>query len=379
MKKIPSVRFFVQVAVFCLLLFLSISHMKYGVEKAASIDAYCPYGAVESFLTKVISGEYLKRIWTSSFILMAITLVTTFLFGRVFCSHFCPLGAIQEWLRSFGRVLGIKKNVEIPKSVDKYLRFLKYFWLVVVVYYSYQIGDLFFRNYDPYNALMHLGNEFEEKRIAYFILGIILVLSLFVKSWWCRYACPLGAFLGLVRKISLFKIERNSDSCIDCGLCNVVCPANLDVKTCQKMTAADCTSCLNCVNDCPTKSLSARTFNQIIPGKFFIWIVIVSFFLPLSVVLLTPLWQTKAPSNITNTQGVVDVENIRGSNTLQSIIKETGISLDVFEKELGVPQDIDQTMMLKNIGSTYNLKNKEGAILETEDFREVIKNELKKN
>jgi len=378
MKKLFSFRIIVQISVFAVLIFLSLGHLKYGVEKAASIDAYCPFGAVESFITKVVSGNYLNRIWTSSFILFGVTILTTILFGRIFCSYMCPLGALQEWLRAIGRKIGIKKDIELPIVIDKYARYLKYLILLFIIYYSYKVGDLFFRNYDPYNALMHFGNEYEEKVIAYAILGTVLVSALFSKNWWCRYLCPMGAFLGVIRKISPFKIHRDSSTCVACGTCNKTCPANLNIQESQSINSADCISCLNCVSDCPETSLSAKVFNKKMTKKTFGIIAILTFFVPLLIIMVTPLWVTKAPSNIINTTGQIDVANIRGSNSLRKIIEDTRIPLDVFVRELHLPADIDTAMLLKDIGAKYDLKNSEGAVIETEDFREVIRKETSK-
>jgi len=108
MRSRINLRIISQIAVVGIVLFLTVSHLRYGIEKAAPIDTYCPFGAIEGFLTYLFTGEYLKRIYASSFILMGILLVSTLVFGRVFCSHFCPLGAIQEWMRSLGRKMGGK-------------------------------------------------------------------------------------------------------------------------------------------------------------------------------------------------------------------------------------------------------------------------------
>ena len=378
MKKIFSLRQIIQVTVFATLIFLAVSHQKYGIEKTASIDAYCPFGAVESFLTKINTGEYLKRIWTSSFILGAITILVTIVFGRVFCAYFCPLGAVQEWIRALGRKIGLKKDLELPLVVDKYARYLKYFFLLFIIYYSYKVGDLWFRNYDPYNALMHFGEEFDEKIWAYSILGVVAVSALFSRSWWCRYFCPLGAFLGIVRKASPFKIERNKTTCVSCGTCNQVCPANLNIKEAAAIKSAECISCLNCVSDCPETSLAARVFGREISKKTLAIIALLSFFVPLLIIMATPWWQTKAPTNILTTSGSIDVENIRGSNTLNKLLEDTRLPLDLFIQELGLPADVDTKLKLKEIGPKYNLTNKEGAVLETEDFREVVKRTISK-
>lgn len=375
MKNIFTWRIISQIAVVGIVLFLTVSHMRYGIEKAASIDAYCPFGAIEGLWTYLTTGEYLKRLWTSVFILMGILVPLTMIFGRVFCSHLCPLGAVQEWIRALGRKIGIKKDVELPKIVDRFARYFKYIVLAAVIYFSYKTGDLIFRGYDPFNALMHLGEEFEEKVVGYSILGAIVIISLFSKSWWCRYACPFGATFGIIKKFSPFKIKRNEKTCISCGTCDKGCPAGLDISNAKEVNSADCISCLNCVSDCPESSLRASTFGKEVPKKWFSLIVLFSFFLALGIFMLTPLWQTKAPSNIVNTKGELDVTNLRGSNTLQYLIDETGIPLSVFQEKLGLPKDVDTKLKLKDIGPKYDLKNEEGAFIETEDFREVVEPE----
>ena len=93
MKKI-SPRTIVQITIFIIVVSLALAHQRFGIEKVASIDAYCPFGAVESFFTLVFKGEFLKRIFVSSFILLGIFIFATIFFGRVFCGYFCPLGAL---------------------------------------------------------------------------------------------------------------------------------------------------------------------------------------------------------------------------------------------------------------------------------------------
>lgn len=377
MKKILTPRRVSQAVVLGIVLFLTIGHLRFGIEKAAPIDAYCPFGAVESLLTLLFTGEYLKRIYTSSFVLFGIVLVLTILFGRVFCSHLCPLGALQEWLRGLGRKLGLKKDLELPRQIDKYARYLKYVILFVIVFFSFQVGDLVFRSYDPFNALMHLGQEFEEKILGYSILLILLAVSLFSKNWWCRYFCPLGAALGVVRKISPFRIQRNAATCVGCGKCDLVCPAGLEIANAKEINSADCISCLGCVKNCPKSSLKATTFGKEISKKTFNWIVSGGFLLALGAMVATPLWQTKAPSNIIDSKGEVSTADIKGSNTLKYLLENTKVPLVEFEKKLGLPKNVDTTLKIKEIGATYGLKNQAGEVLETEDFRTVIEEYLK--
>ena len=367
-----SLRRISQIVVVGTVLFLTLSHMRLGIEKAAPIDAYCPFGAVEGFLTYLTTGEYLKRIFASTFILMGIVLVLTLVFGRVFCSHFCPLGALQEWMRALGKKIGIKKDVELPARMDRVARYFKYMVLLAIIYFSFQFGDLVFRAYDPFNALMHLGEEFDEKIFGYSILAVVIIGSLFSRSWWCRYACPLGAFLGVVRKLSPFKIERNTKTCIGCSGCNRSCPAGLDVARAKAITSADCISCMACVSDCPKSSLVAKVGKKQVSKKQLSGIAAGSFLAAILVAMTLPMWQTKAPSNIVTSAGQLDVENLRGSNTLQYVVDTTHVPLVVLQEKLGLPADVDTSLKLKDIGPKYGLKNSEGMVLETEDFRKTI-------
>ena len=365
-------RVIVQLAVVVVVFSLALIHQKLGVEKAAPIDAYCPFGAVESFFTLIFKGEFLKRIFTSSFILLVIFVFGTLILGRVFCGYFCPLGALQEWIRALGKKLGIEKDVELPEKWDNYLRYVKYLTLAVVVYYSFYLGDLVFRNYDPYNALMHLGIEFEEKIFGYTILSVVLFGSLFSKNFWCRYFCPLGAFFGLVRKFSFFEIERDAKTCISCGVCDQSCPANLKIATAETVDEADCISCGKCIRSCPKNSLNWAIFGQTISKKTFTILVVILVILPLFITPHTPFWKTKPESNIVNAKGEINTADIRGSNTLQYVLETTKVPLSEFQSALGLPKDIDTDLKLKEIGLKYQLKNEAGALLETEDFRSVV-------
>lgn len=366
-----------QLVVIALVFYLTLRHLNLGVEQAAPIDAFCPFGGIEGLLTYIRTGEFLQRLLLSSFTLLAIVLVFTIFFGRVFCGYFCPLGALQEMIRGLGRKLGIKKDLELPSIIDKYARYLKYLILLLIIVFSYQLGDLVFRNYDPYNALMHLGNEWEEKVYGYIILIVLLVASLFTKSFWCRYFCPLGATLGVFKKFSFFRLKRDKNTCVSCHHCDYVCPAGLDVEKKESIKSPDCISCLNCVSECPESSLSISIFGkQLFKGKFSLLVTSLFLLAVLGASLSPIIWQQKIESNIKNVSGQLDAETIRGSNTLEFVIIESGIPFADFQKEFNLPDDIDKKIMLKEIAAKYGLKNKIGDPLETEDFREFIKNNI---
>lgn len=371
MKKI-KIRTLSQIIIIVIILFLAFAHQKYWIEKAASIHAYCPLGALESILTYIFSWTFITKIYRSNVILFVIFLLLTIFFGRVFCGFFCPLWAISEWIRSLWRKLGIKKDIEIPAKVDKYMRYIKYLVLIAVIYFSFRYTALVFDSYDPFSAFSHLGNEFDELIFAYAILGFIVITALFSKGRRCRYFCPLGAFFALLKKLSFFKLKKDNSTCTSCGLCNRNCPANIKFNWVDQVTHPDCISCMKCVTGCPKGSLEPYIFGKKIKKQTFLWLLVWLFFGILSIIIWTPIRKTKPVSNIISDQGIIEVENIKWSNTLQYVIDSTKIPFDYLQEELQLPENIDKKIKLKEIWTTYNIKNSDWNVLETEDFRNLI-------
>jgi polyferredoxin len=95
------------------------------------------------------------------------------------------------------------------------------------------------------NFFRHMGEG-----TAMFLV-VLTALSLVLKNPWCRYLCPYGALMGIVRLVSPTRITRNPDACIDCAKCAKACPAGLPVDVLLTVKSAECTSCMSCVAVCP--------------------------------------------------------------------------------------------------------------------------------
>jgi polyferredoxin len=95
------------------------------------------------------------------------------------------------------------------------------------------------------NFFRHMGEA------TAIVLLVLTALSLFVKNTWCRYLCPYGALMGIVRLASPTRITRDPDACIDCAKCAKACPAQLRVDVLLSVKSAECTSCMSCVAVCP--------------------------------------------------------------------------------------------------------------------------------
>jgi polyferredoxin len=229
----------------------------------ASIHAVCPFGGVVSIYQFFTAGTFVQKIHDSSYILMMIVFLLTVLFGPVFCGWVCPLGTVQEWIGWLGKIVFKKKyNRFIPAKVDRYLRFIRYAVLLMVLYQTAYTAKLVFQDVDPYYALFHFWSG-ETELAALIILGVTLLLSLFVERSWCKYACPYGAVLGLFNLVRVFKIRRTASRCIGCKSCDRSCPMNNSVSTVKAVKDPSCISCMKCTSEasCPvtdTVHLSIR-------------------------------------------------------------------------------------------------------------------------
>ena len=221
--------------------------------RTASIDAICPFGALETLYAYLSGGTLIGKIHPSNLVMGLGLTLATLVGGAFFCGWICPFGTLQEWSGKLGRrMLGRRYNHMIPQRVDRSLQYLRYVVALFFLAWTWAVSSLVFAQYDPWRAFLSLaGGEIAVGGII--ALVVSLVGSLFVERFWCRYLCPMGAVTGLVGKISIFKPRRNATTCISCHACTNACPFHIDVEHVTRVTSAQCNRCLNCVDACPVK------------------------------------------------------------------------------------------------------------------------------
>lgn len=148
------------------------------------------------------------------------------LLGQVWCGYLCPFGALQEFVSRLGRHLRLRRYARRP--LERALRYLKYLLLVAMLWAVWLSGDETWAGFDPMQSLF--SGRFTEA--LGWVTGLALGGSLFYVRFWCRYLCPLGAFLSLSNKLALLQSRvrgRRFDHCdlgvrheydLDCLRCN---------------------------------------------------------------------------------------------------------------------------------------------------------------
>lgn len=331
----------------------SYMHQVLGGGRAPSVHALCPFGALESMYTLLFMGSFIQKIYSGTVVLLVVTVVLAIIFRRSFCGLLCPFGALQELFAIIGQKI-FKMRFTIPQGIDAPLRYLKYVLLLLTVVMSWYYGKLWMSPYDPYSAYSHLSvfsDSIAEDPLAIvgFILLAVTVLGSFLYDrFFCKYLCPVGAFYGIIGKISPTSIERNEELCVHCNLCNKTCPINIDVEKATKVTSAECINCNECVAVCPKQgALEVKTAGKVFHPVAILAIVAALFFGTIFTAQATGNYQI-IPSVLKEGQ-IIPISEIKGYYTIEEAANATGLSLQEIYTKMDIPGNVAKDTKMKEI------------------------------
>ncbi|MDG2222171.1 MAG: 4Fe-4S binding protein [Rubripirellula sp.] len=170
----------------------------------------CPVGATQNIALAIFDPTYVVPLTVVAFFILP--LVFTLFFGRTFCASVCPLGAMQELIAI--------RTVAVPRWLDHSLGLVAYIYLGTAVIFAATKTGFIVCRYDPFIPFFRMGGNTDM-----LIFGSsILVISVFVGRPYCRYLCPYGAILRVLSCFSKWRLSIPPDTCVNCQLCEDVCP-----------------------------------------------------------------------------------------------------------------------------------------------------------
>ena len=189
-----------------------------------------------------------------------VTVLATLALGRFWCGWLCPLGTILDL---FGP--------NVRKAIPPRLRQAKHFLLFIIIFAAL-LANLTLIFLDPITILLRplagtiypaiqraIATSSENQPLIQPIpalpLVIIMGLNLLAKRFWCRYLCPLGAFLGLLSKVAWLK-RRVGENCVQCNQCVPECPMGTINEEDYTSDPGECIQCLDCFARCPVGAIS---------------------------------------------------------------------------------------------------------------------------
>lgn len=278
------------------------------VSRPSGVEAFLPISALVSLKAWLVTGIF-DKIHPAGLVLFLLIITISLALKRSFCSWICPIGTLSEGLALLGKKI-FGRNFTLPTWLDYIFRSLKYILLSFFVFFIFigmsGVAALAFLQ-TPYNMIADVKMlEFFRNisSVGVFVIAILVLLSLIIENFWCRYLCPYGALLGIFSIFSPFKIRRNSDTCISCERCTAVCPNRLKVSEATTIWSPECTGCLNCVKSCPMNETLefGSTFQK--GGKFGVLYlspkttaiaILVIWFSVIGIAKLTGHWETSIP------------------------------------------------------------------------------------
>lgn len=236
------------------------------------------------FLPSLLKFINLPSLLASGFlVVLALTVFT----GRSYCSFLCPLGIFQDIVSRIAGVINRRNRkfrFAIPYTITRYSflavtvivalagsvlmvtildpysifgRMMTYFLKPAVVQGNNLLASILTR-FDVYTlyTIQLKGITAAAFILPLFFLGLTGYMAYRHGRLYCNTVCPVGTFLGLISKVSIFGIRIDSSSCTRCGRCAVACKSSCIDFLHESIDVTRCVTCFNCIDSCNDNAIS---------------------------------------------------------------------------------------------------------------------------
>lgn len=185
--------------------------------------------------------------------------VTYFVFGRIWCAA-CPMITVGDFLQKYASF-----RWKAPNFLKK--RYLGAVVLLIAILYQAWVEEVTGASYSPVVTGLILVS---------FTAGAVISDLLFERHVWCRYLCPLGAWIGVFSMGSLMEVRADKRVCESAKCKGIYCYMGRDgqrgcawLNTPKAMTTNRyCSMCGDCLKACPHGSLSLRLRTPVTEVEF---------------------------------------------------------------------------------------------------------------
>jgi len=170
------------------------------------------------------------------YLLASAAVVSTILWGRLYCGRICAFGALTQLM---DKVVPAGWRRELPARFDRRAAGVKYVVLAgALLYFAATRDRSIYRYIEPFWMFGLHGTT-----ATWIGVGVLLAATIFVRNLYCRYLCPVGAALGLLSKLTIFRIPRWSE-CRTCRICEKACEWNA-IRG-PEILVSECVRCDDC-------------------------------------------------------------------------------------------------------------------------------------
>ena len=226
----------------------------------------------ENELNTLIESGWLglfMLFWGLALIIIAVPVFVFFFGKRWYCSWVCGCGGLAETLGDPYRQLSDKSLR--AWQIERYMVHGVLVFAVIMtaaVLYTYFTGNSEILGINSYSIRESYGAWIGAGFAGVVGTGFYPTMG---NRVWCRFGCPLAAYLGIVQKFkSRFRITTNGGQCISCGNCSTYCEMGIDVRWYaqrgQNIIRASCVGCGVCSSVCPRGVLNLEVKDE--KGRF---------------------------------------------------------------------------------------------------------------
>ncbi len=222
----------------------------------------------ESELSKLIDGGTLGIFmlgWGIALIVIAVPVLVYFYGKRWYCSWVCGCGGLAETLGDPYRQLSDKsvKAWKIERWMINSVLVLAVL-MTAGVLYTYWTGNSQILGLNSYTVREAYGFWIGAAFAGVVGTGFYPLMG---NRVWCRFGCPLAAYLGFIQRFkSRFRITTSGGQCISCGNCSTYCEMGIDVRWYaqrgQNIVRSSCVGCGICSAVCPRGVLKLETASE---------------------------------------------------------------------------------------------------------------------
>ena len=244
-------------------------------------------GTLHTFFGWMAKAQFLPSVLALNFIVIAILLIITLLFGRCYCSVICPMGVFQDGVAHVHN--WFKKNRYTYSKAHNILRYIVLGLFIVVLIagvgslvallapysaYGRIVQNLFSPIYqwcnnglaavsEHFNRYTFYSKEVWVRSLPTFIIAAVTFVAIVILAWrngrtYCNNICPVGTFLSFFSRFSWFKMHIDEEKCVKCGLCTKNCKAScIDGKN-GFVDYSRCVTCGNCMAVCPKEAIEYK-------------------------------------------------------------------------------------------------------------------------
>ncbi|MDR0310460.1 MAG: 4Fe-4S binding protein [Acidobacteriota bacterium] len=169
--------------------------------------------------------------------------VSVILFGRAFCGWACPGGLVNQLI---GKASIVKLRVR-----NQFMKIAPWgLFAGLIIALTLWLGI----NNPRWVIPIRVGEFWNSIKLTFehapglWLARTLIVLGLaaaglFIANLWCRFACPMGGLLELIKRVSIFRVFKTS-ACNDCDACLQVCEMG------SRPDETNCTNCGDCLKYC---------------------------------------------------------------------------------------------------------------------------------